>query len=226
MLALSVIGISFAAPLVRLSHAHAVVIATWRLGFSLIIVGVALAITGGWRQWRTLDRTGLAARRRGRGDARASFLGVERVDRAHDRRRVGRARRTPAGDRRRRSAVWLREPPSRRQWIGIALAMIGAVVLGSADWRRARVAHAQRALLGDVLALGGGVAAAVYFVAGRRCGSSSISGRTSDSCTARAFVALLASRSRHGCRCCNNRRASSRSSRRSRSARCCSATRE
>ena len=49
-LALALLGISFAAPLVRLSGAHPVVIALWRLAFSLVMVGAMLVVTGTWRQ--------------------------------------------------------------------------------------------------------------------------------------------------------------------------------
>jgi drug/metabolite transporter (DMT)-like permease len=167
VLALSVIGISFAAPLVRLSHAHAVVIATWRLFFSLIIVGIALAITGGWRQWRTLDRTGflLAA---GAGvllalhfwawNASIALTTIAASTVLVDLQPV-----IVAGA----SAAWLREAPSRRQWLGIALAVIGAAVLGSADWGAAGW-RSNRALFGDLLAFGGGIAAALYYLTGRR----------------------------------------------------------
>ncbi len=61
------------------------------------------------------------------------------------------------------SAVWLREPPSRREWTGIALAVVGSAVVG---WRD--VAAGPEAVRGDVLALVAAVAAAVYFVLGRR----------------------------------------------------------
>src|SRR5579884_4541976 len=60
VLALALVGISFAGPLVRLSHAHPLAIAIWRLGFALVVVFLALAVTGSWRQWRRLDRRGLA----------------------------------------------------------------------------------------------------------------------------------------------------------------------
>src|SRR5205814_5114124 len=59
VLFLALIGISFAGPLVRLSHAHPLAIAIWRLGFSLVIIAVFLMATGGWRQWKRLDRRGL-----------------------------------------------------------------------------------------------------------------------------------------------------------------------
>jgi hypothetical protein len=56
VLVLALIGISFAGPLVRLSHAHPLAIAIWRLGFALIVILAALIATGSWRQWRRLDR--------------------------------------------------------------------------------------------------------------------------------------------------------------------------
>jgi drug/metabolite transporter (DMT)-like permease len=167
VLALSVVGISFAAPLVRLSHAHAVVIATWRLFFSLIIVGIALAITGGWRQWRTLDRAGLLLAS-GAGvllalhfwawNASIALTTIAASTVLVDLQPV-----IVAGA----SAAWLREAPSRRQWLGIGLAVLGAAVLGSADWGAAGW-RSNRALLGDALALGGGIAAALYYLTGRR----------------------------------------------------------
>ncbi|MEO8879500.1 MAG: DMT family transporter [Gemmatimonadaceae bacterium] len=166
VLALSVVGISFAGPLIRLSHAHAVVIATWRLFFSLIIVGVALAITGGWRQWRTLDRAGLALAT-GAGvllalhfwawNASIALTTIAASTVLVDLQPV-----IVAGA----SALWLKEAPSRRQWAGIALAVCGAAVLGSADWGSG--VRDNKALLGDLLALGGGVAAALYYLTGRR----------------------------------------------------------
>src|SRR5687767_5631337 len=60
VLAISLVGISFAAPLVRVSAAHPVAIATWRLGFSLIVIAVALGISGQWRQLRLLGAPDVA----------------------------------------------------------------------------------------------------------------------------------------------------------------------
>src|SRR5450755_3859350 len=167
VLALSVVGISFAGPLIRLSHAHAVVIATWRLFFSLIIVGVALMVTGGWRQWRTLDRTGLALAS-GAGvllalhfwawNASIALTTIAASTVLVDLQPV-----IVAGA----SAVLLKEAPSRRQWLGITLAVCGAAVLGSADWGGPG-AHDNKAFVGDLLAFGGGVAGAFYYLTGRR----------------------------------------------------------
>src|SRR6266446_1198144 len=50
VLALALLGISFAGPLVKLSAADPLAIAVWRLGFSLVIVAGFLLATGEWRQ--------------------------------------------------------------------------------------------------------------------------------------------------------------------------------
>lgn len=42
VLALALLGVSLSGPLVRLSHAHPLAIAAWRLGFSLVVIAVAL----------------------------------------------------------------------------------------------------------------------------------------------------------------------------------------
>jgi drug/metabolite transporter (DMT)-like permease len=60
VLALSLLGVSFSGPLVRLSHANALAIASWRLAFSVIIVALALLVTGEWREWRRVTRSELS----------------------------------------------------------------------------------------------------------------------------------------------------------------------
>src|SRR5258707_11578474 len=60
VLALSLLGISFAGPLVRLSSADPVAIAVWRLGFSLLIVAVFLVGTREWRDWSRMTSRELA----------------------------------------------------------------------------------------------------------------------------------------------------------------------
>jgi drug/metabolite transporter (DMT)-like permease len=56
----------------------------------------------------------------------------------------------------------LREAPSRRQWIGIAVAVVGAAVIGGGD-----LGGGSAPLIGDALALAGAVLVAVYYVIGR-----------------------------------------------------------
>lgn len=67
------------------------------------------------------------------------------------------------------SVVWLREPPTRRQWVGIAVAVLGAAVV---VWPHVDAgtggATGRDALLGDFLAVVGAVTAAVYYVCGRQ----------------------------------------------------------
>lgn len=180
-------GISLAAPLTRLSSAPALVIAAWRLGFSLLIIALALAVGGGWRDWRVLKRrdlmlTALAgvllaihfwswnvSLQYTSVAASVSLVNLQPVIIAIF------------------SAKWLGEPPSRRQWGGIGIAVIGALVVGLADvpGGPAGIWHAltsgattatsasdsaarSRALLGDLLACVGAVAGALYFLIGRR----------------------------------------------------------
>lgn len=168
VLALALIGISFAGPFVRLSHAHPLAIALWRLGFSLVIIAVALLTTGTWRQLRRLDRrqAGVAM---GAGVMLAihfwawnSSIAMTSVAAS-----VVLVNTQPAVVAL-LSAVWLREPPTLRQWLGIAVAMIGAIVVASPELSGPASAPASRALLGDLLAVVGAVTGACYFVAGRR----------------------------------------------------------
>lgn len=59
----------------------------------------------------------------------------------------------------------LGEPPSRRAWLGIALAVAGAAVIGLGD--AAWIDLGGRALLGDALAFAGSAAMAGYLLLGR-----------------------------------------------------------
>jgi drug/metabolite transporter (DMT)-like permease len=168
VLVLALCGISFAGPLVRLSHAHPLAIAIWRLGFSLIIIAIALVVTGSWRQWRRLDRPG-AMLAVGAGTMLAVHFWTWNASIAFTTvaASVVLVNTQPALVAL-LSAGWLREPPSRRQWTGIAVAMAGAFVVALPDMTSATNASTGRALFGDGLALAGAAAAACYFVAGRK----------------------------------------------------------
>jgi drug/metabolite transporter (DMT)-like permease len=168
VLSLALIGISFAGPLVRLSHAHPLAIAIWRLGFSLIAILIALAITGSWRQLKRLDRKGLLI-----AVGAGALLAVHfwswnaSITLTTVAASVVLVNMQPAIVAL-LSVLWLREPPSRRQWAGIALAMFGAVVVAFPDLGNSVGAAPTHAILGDGFALIGAVTAACYFVAGRR----------------------------------------------------------
>src|SRR5258707_4034560 len=77
VLALSLLGISFAGPLVRLSSADPVAIAVWRLGFSLLIVAVFLVVTREWRDRRRVRLRGFALAPAGGGFLPLPLLGLE-----------------------------------------------------------------------------------------------------------------------------------------------------
>ena len=172
VLALALIGISFSGPLVRLSHAHPLAIAAWRLGFSLIVIAVALAVTGEWRQWRRVSRTELGIALGAGGMLALHFwswnssIGLTSVAAS-----VVLVNTQPVVVAL-LSVTWLGEAPTRRQWIGIAIAMAGALVVALPDFSAGDAAAHPRALLGDLLALVGALTAATYFVSGRRLRSS------------------------------------------------------
>jgi drug/metabolite transporter (DMT)-like permease len=180
VLAASLIGISFAAPLIRLSASPAIVIATWRLGLSLLIVFAALLFTGSWREWRVLSRREILLAG-GAGMLLAlhfwswnSSLRYTSVAAS-----VALVNLQPvliAGI----SALWLHESPSARQWVGVVIAVLGALVVGFADIPGglsglgaalsggSSAEGSGRALFGDLLALIGAVTAALYYLIGRR----------------------------------------------------------
>jgi len=162
-------GISLSGPLVRSSGAHPIAIAIWRLVFSLAIIAIPLVIGGSWRQWRTLDRSGVAAALTGGAMLAVHFwswntsVGLTTIASS-----VVLVNVQPliVGA---LSAVWLREAPSRSQWIGIAVAVAGSVVVVWPDLVAAFSGSlGARAALGDLLALVGAVTAAIYYVIGRR----------------------------------------------------------
>ena len=168
VLGLAVAGISFAAPLIRLSGAHPIAIASWRLAFSLLIVAGFLVPTRGWREWRRLDSRGIALAA-GAGIMLAlhfwawnASVGMTTVAAS-----VVLVNLQPVIVAA-LSAAWLAERPSRRQWAGIATALAGALLVAAPDLRAAPQLSGNRALLGDLLALVGAVTAALYYLAGRR----------------------------------------------------------
>src|SRR5215218_3438539 len=155
VLGLALLGVSLSGPLVRLSGAHPLAIAAWRLAFSLLVIAVALLITGQWRQWRRLSRRELTIAV-GAGtmlafhfwswNASVALTSVAASVVLVNTQPVVVAL---------LSVVWLREPPSRRQWVGIAVAMAGALVVALPDLVGDALdgSGRPRALLGDLLAL-------------------------------------------------------------------------
>lgn len=170
VLALALLGVSLSGPLVRLSHAHPLAIAAWRLAFSLVIIAIALLLTGEWRQWQRLSRREVAIAVGAGGMLALHFwswnTSITLTSVAASVVLVNTQPVVVAL----LSVFWLHEAPSRRQWMGIAIAMTGALIVASPDFAAgAATAPAHpRAWLGDTLALLGAVTAAIYFVSGRR----------------------------------------------------------
>jgi drug/metabolite transporter (DMT)-like permease len=168
VLALALLGVSFSGPLVRLSHANPLAIAAWRLGFSLLVIAVALLVTGEWRQWARITRRELSIAV-GAGamlalhfwswNASIAYTSVAASVVLVNTQPVVVAL---------LSSFWLRERPSGRQWLGIAIAMLGALIVALPDFHATDASSHPQAFLGDVLALIGALTAAIYFVSGRR----------------------------------------------------------
>ena len=170
VLGAAVLGISIAGPLVRYSHAPPLTIAVWRLGLSLVVVAGFLAWTGTWRQYRRLARRDVAA-----AVGAGAFLAVHfwswiaSVGMTSVAASVVLVNMSPvivaAG-----SALWLHERPTRRQLLGIAIALAGAMVLASGDARGGGSSGmlAGQALLGDALAVLGAFTVSGYLLVGRR----------------------------------------------------------
>ncbi len=167
VLAAALVGISFAGPLTRLSSADPLAIAVWRLSFSLIIVAAALLVTGEWRQWRNL--TGReAAFALAAGVALALHFwawnaSVHLTTIAASVTLVNLQPPIVVAI----SALFLREYPNQRQLFGIAVAVVGAIVIGVPAWLDSSGGTPTGAVLGNLLAISAAVTAAIYFTIGR-----------------------------------------------------------
>lgn len=167
-LVLAVLGISVAAPLVRLSDAHPLAIAFWRLAFSLAFVVVALIASGTWRELRALSRRELAI-----GGAAGVMLAVHfwswnaSVDLTTIAASTTLVSLQPAIVAV-LSAILLRERPRAVQVAGILIAVAGAFVISTPALFSAEAAVSPNAPLGNSLALLGAVTASIYYLSGRR----------------------------------------------------------
>ena len=170
VLAFALLGISLSGPLVRLSHAAPLAIASGRLACALVVIAAILAINGEWRQWLTLTaREVLIACGAGAMLALHFWSWNTSITLTSVAASVVLVNTQPVVVAL-LSVYWLHEPPTRRQWIGIAIAMTGAMVVASPDFfiGGADAAAHPNAWLGDVLALLGALTAAIYFSVGRR----------------------------------------------------------
>jgi drug/metabolite transporter (DMT)-like permease len=167
VLALSLLGISFAGPLVRLSAADPVAIAVWRLGFSLVIVAVFLAMTGEWRDWTRIKANELALAAAGGVSLALHFwawnASIHLTTIAASVTLVNLQPAVVASI----SAVVLKEAPTKRQVVGIAVAILGALVIAAQDLQTGMAPSGNAPLLGNLLAMSAAVTAAIYYTIGR-----------------------------------------------------------
>ena len=164
-MAIAVVAMSWAAPLIRLSAAPPLAIAAWRLTFATLLLAPAFAASRTNRiEWSKL----------GRSERRiAAVAGMALA--LHFASWITSLRLTSVAA----SAVlvslspvfawifsriFLGERPARRQAVGIVLAIAGAAVIALGDASRA----GRGALMGDLLALAGAACGGAYFVIGRR----------------------------------------------------------
>ena len=168
VLALSLLGISIAGPLVRLSSADPVVIAVWRLGFSLVIVGGFLLATREWRDWKRITWREAALAVAGGISLAFHFwawnASIQLTTIAASVTLVSLQPAVVAAI----SALALREAPTRRQLLGIAIAIAGAMVIAAPDLRGDVGSGGNRAALGNLLAISAALTAAIYYTIGRR----------------------------------------------------------
>ena len=163
VLAVAALGTSAGAVLVRLAESPAAVTAFWRLAFSVAFLLPVLLYRGDWREWKTL-RAGEAALLCVSGLCLALhfltwFRSLDYTSVASSTVLVS----THPLFVGLLSARLLGERPTRSEWVGLCMAVAGALAIGWGDFRAGA-----DPLRGDFLALAAAVFAALYFLAGRR----------------------------------------------------------
>jgi drug/metabolite transporter (DMT)-like permease len=167
VLIIALVGISFAGPLVRLSNADPVAIAVWRLGFALIVVAGFLLGSGQWQELRRISTRQLTWCSMGGISLALHFwawnASVHLTTIAASVTLVSLQPAVVAV----MSAVLIREVPSLRQGTGIAIAILGALVVAGPDITSGVPPAGNRPLLGNLLALSAAVTAGLYYTIGR-----------------------------------------------------------
>jgi drug/metabolite transporter (DMT)-like permease len=158
----AVTAVSFAGPLVRFSGAAALVISAWRLLFSVAFIAFILLFRRSFLAGAHLSRKewllGIGAGLLLAGHFWAWVASIQFTTIANSAVLVSTQPLFVAA----LSVAFLGEHPSRRQWVGILVAILGAAVIGAGAF-----GLGGRALLGDALALSAAVMSAGYFSIGR-----------------------------------------------------------
>ncbi len=187
LLAVAIVAVSTSAPLIRGAAGPALAIAFWRNALSLPVVGM-------WVAARRVDRVGWTDR--SQRERRLSLLAGALLA-AHFAAWIPSLSFTSVASSVALVAtqpVWAAVIAHRRgqhvargTWVGIGLALAGAIVLTGVD-----VSISSRALFGDLLALLGGMLAAAYVTVGADVRRTVTTGVYALACYATAAVLLLA----------------------------------
>lgn len=160
-LVVAVIAISWSGPLVRFTDAPALAVAAWRLCISVLILMLFLAVPSNREHTRLNGKQILLAVCAGiflAGHFATWITSLRYTSVANAVTLVSMQPLFAAF----MSTVFLRERPSRRQWMGIAVAAAGAVVIGATGG-----GGGSDHLKGDLLAVSGAAFGAAYFLIGR-----------------------------------------------------------
>ncbi len=162
VLVVAVLAMSWAGPLVRLSSAPALVISAWRLILSVVIIRLIMqvrrhghvAVRLSIADWRLAVLAGLLLA----GHFWTWLASLQLTSIASSVVLVGSQPLFVAI----LSILFLHERPHSSQWIGIALGIAGAAMIGWGDFGRGR-----SPILGDLLAIAAAVFVSGYYVIGR-----------------------------------------------------------
>lgn len=160
---MAVLAFSWAGPLIRFTEAPALAVALWRLLFSVAFLALVVSVRR--EGWAPL------ARLSGRDWALAGGAGVLLA--LHFWGWIASIQFTTVASSvilvstqplfvALLSGVLLGEHPTRGEWIGVSIAVLGAGWIGWGD-----IGLGRTALLGDAMALGAALLAAAYYIAGR-----------------------------------------------------------
>lgn len=159
----AVLAISWGGPLVRFTDAAALAVSMWRVLLAVLVIAVVLVWRGGWRSVLELSRGEWALAAVSGLMLAAHFwswiTSLEWTSVASSVVLVSTQPIFVAA----LSALLLGELPSRQQWAGLVIAVVGTAIIGWGDLGQGR-----STLVGNVLALGGALFAAAYFIVGRQ----------------------------------------------------------
>jgi len=162
VLLVGVAAMSYAGPIVRFSSAPSLVIAAWRLTFSVAFIAIVLAFRpAAWRGIRLSPRDWLQAGAAGLLLAAHFWSWIASLSLTTVSSSVVLVSTQPIFVAL-LSTVFLHERATTGQWVGIVIAVTGAAVIGWGDFGRGSTA-----LAGDLLATAGAVFVSGYYVIGR-----------------------------------------------------------